>query len=78
MDQQDRRETNQHYKAPKIEESSPETTRYRPTQSSGRSQEDENYPQYDLNEIELPAYCNDHPESKLLYLAQVEEDEILC
>lgn len=66
------------YKAPRIEESSPETTRYRPTQSSGRSQDDDNYPQYDLNDIKLPAYCNDHPESKLLYLAQIEGDEILC
>lgn len=67
------------YKQYIIEETSPETTRYRPTQSSARSQEGDNdYPQYDLNDIELPAFCRDHPDSKLLYLTQTQEDEILC
>lgn len=66
------------YNMPPAEEGSPETTRYRPSQSSPQSSKDEGYPQYDLSEIELPAYCNDHPDSKLLYLTQNGDDEILC
>ncbi|CAI2387580.1 unnamed protein product [Moneuplotes crassus] len=66
------------YNIPPAEEGSPETTRYRPSQSSPQSSKDEGYPQYDLSEIELPAYCNDHPDSKLLYLTQDGDDEILC
>jgi len=58
-------------------EISPETTRYRPTHSSNTPTEDDQA-QYDLNDIELPAMCEDHPDSKLLYLAQTNDDEILC
>jgi hypothetical protein len=60
-----------------LDEASLETTRYRPTQSDCKS-EGEELPQYDLGEIELPAYCKDHPDSKLLYLTQTNDDEILC
>ena len=44
--------------APSIEENenSPETTRYKPTNSSQRSIASSNFPNYDLSEIELPAY----------------------
>ena len=66
------------YKHENVQENSPETTRYRPTQSTPRSPEDESLSPYNLNEIELPAYWKDHPDSKLLYIVQKTDDEILC
>lgn len=66
------------FRQPRVEEVNLETTRYRPTNSTQNSPTEEDLPHYDLNEIELPAYCKDHPDSKLLYLTQTEDDEILC
>lgn len=59
------------------EHNSPETTRYKPSEAASRSPDENEQTLYDLNEIELPAYCKDHPDSKLLYVVKLNGDEIL-